>query len=260
MKFNLIKKIRLLTKFRREPYLAFKKVLGFFPCDIEFYQMAVRHRSMPLRTKSGQYINNERLEFLGDAVLSAVVSDVLYYHYPDKKEGFLTNARSNIVKRSSLNKMCKSIGLDKLIVADNQVFDSKKTYAYGNALEALIGAIYLDLGYGRCMKFIKKRILISLDSMYQLAEDDENYKSKLLEWCQQRYYSLDFELLEETVDAGNEHLFVSQVLIGGKPICKGSGRSKKESHQQASLRALELIEKHGDFLERFDVPHGTEQT
>lgn len=241
MKFNLLNNLRLLTRNRQEPFLSFKRILGFFPRDIELYKLAVRHRSMPLQDKDGKRVNNERLEFLGDAVLNTVVADVLYRRYPKEEEGFLTNARSNIVKRGSLNNICHLIGLDKLVVTDQQICNKNSVSIYGNALEALIGAVYLDIGYEKCADFIKKCVLISPEWLNSLVSENDNYKSELFEWCQQHYYSLDFELIEEIVTDGNNHTFTSQVLINNKPVCIGTGASKKESHQQASLHALELI-------------------
>lgn len=250
MKFKIPNTFRLLTKNRQEPFLSFKQVLGFTPREIELYQMAVQHRSVPLKNAKGRWVNNERLEFLGDAILNAIISDILYRRYEKEKEGFLTNARSNIVKRESLNKICCQIGLHKLIVADKQINTKENTNIYGNALEALIGAVYLDIGYEKCIRFVKKKLLISPELMKSIAEDNENYKSELLEWCQQRYFTLDYKLIEETLDGYNQHTFVSEVIIQDMPVCKGSGASKKESHQQASCHALEIIKTDEDFLRK----------
>lgn len=229
-------------KNRQEPYLSFKKVLGFFPSDIEFYQLAVRHRSAPLKTNSGDLMNNERLEFLGDAVLNAIISDVLYHHFPDENEGFLTNTRSNIVKRDSLNRICHQIGLSELIVADKQININENSNIYGNALEAFVGAVYLDVGYQQCTDFVRKKILFSKEQLQMFADDNENYKSELLEWCQQFHFSLEYRLIDEKVNRSNQHTFVSQVVIEGNPICNGTGTTKKESHQHASQKAMKLIE------------------
>jgi len=214
---------------------------------------------MQLKSADGQWINNERLEFLGDAVLNSIVADVLYHNYEKENEGFLTNARSNIVKRDSLNKICRQIGLDKLVVTDKQLNLKNNSNIFGNAMEAFVGAVYLDAGYEKCAEFVKKRMLISKEWIQNLVEESENFKSELLEWCQQRYLSLDYELLGEIVDEDNLHTFTSQVLINGKPICTGIGYSKKESHQQASSLALELIDKYDDFLKKYDVMSESEK-
>lgn len=249
MKFNPLKKIRLLKKKNlQEPFLSFQKILGFPPNDIELYKLAVTHRSAQIKSSDGQWINNERLEFLGDAVLNLVVADVLYHNFEKEDEGFLTNARANIVKRESLNKICRDIGLDRLMEADEQLSLISNTNILGNAMEAFVGAVYLDVGYEKCTEFVKKRMLITKEWILSMAQENENFKSELLEWCQQRYLSLDFVLLDDTVDKNNQHTFTSQVLINEKPICTGTGSSKKESHQQASYRVLKMIDKHDDFL------------
>lgn len=253
MKFNFLNKLRLLKKNRQEPFLSFQKILGFPPNDIKLYKLAVTHRSAQIKSRNGQWINNERLEFLGDAVLNLIVADVLYHNFEQEDEGFLTNARANIVKRESLNKICQEIGLDRLVETDKQISLINNTNILGNAMEAFIGAVYLDVGYEKCAEFVKKRILITKEWMRSMAQESENFKSELLEWCQQRYLSLDFVLLDDTVDKNNQHTFTSQVLINGKPICTGVGASKKESHQQASFQTLEMIDKHDDFLKKFGV-------
>ena len=240
-------------KNRQEPFSLFQEIIGFYPKNIELYKLAVRHRSMQLKSADGQWINNERLEFLGDAVLNSIVADVLYHNYGKENEGFLTNARANIVKRDTLNKICRQIGLDKLVVTDKQLNLKSNSNIFGNAMEAFVGAVYLDAGYEKCAEFVKNRMLISKEWMQNLIEESENFKSELLEWCQQRYLSLDYELLGEIVDEDNQHTFTSQVLINGKPICTGTGSSKKESHQQASSLALELIDRHSDFLKRYGI-------
>lgn len=259
MKFNPLHIFRLLSKNRQEPFLSFSHILGFNPGNIELYQIAVRHRSVPFKNKHGELVNNERLEFLGDAVLNSIVADVLYHNHEKENEGFLTNARSNIVKRDSLNKICRQIGLDKLVVTDKQLNLKNNSNIFGNAMEAFVGAVYLDAGYEKCAEFVKKRMLISKEWIQNLVEESENFKSELLEWCQQRYLSLDYELLGEIVDEDNLHTFTSQVLINGKPICTGIGSSKKESHQQASSLALELIDKYDDFLKKYDVMSESEK-
>lgn len=240
--------------YRQEPFLSFRKILGFSPKNIELYNLAVRHRSAPLKNADGEWVNNERLEFLGDAVLNSIVADVLYHSYEKEDEGFLTNARSNIVKRDSLNKICRQIGLDKLVVADKQINNKQNTSIYGNAMEAFVGAVYLDAGYKKCAEFVKKRLLVSPDWMKELVEDNENYKSELLEWCQQRYFTLDFVLIDEKLNGANQHIFTSEVLINGTPICTGTGSNKKESHQQAAFLALEKIKEDEEgFLEKLNA-------
>ena len=158
---NQIDKIRLLFRKDRESYFCFYKILGFFPRNIRFYQQALLHKSTSVRSEKGRPLNNERLEFLGDAILDAIVGDIVYKHFEGRREGFLTNTRSKIVQRETLNKLAVEIGLDKLVKYSTRS-SSHNSYMYGNAFEALIGAIYLDQGYERCKQFMEEKILKNL--------------------------------------------------------------------------------------------------
>ena len=140
---NQIDKIRLLFHKDRESYFCFYKILGFFPRNIRFYEQALLHKSTSIRSEKGRPLNNERLEFLGDAILDAIVGDIVYKHFEGRREGFLTNTRSKIVQRETLNKLAVEIGLDKLVKYSTRS-SSHNSYMYGNAFEAFIGAIYLD--------------------------------------------------------------------------------------------------------------------
>ena len=164
---NQIDKIRLLFRKDRESYFCFYRILGFFPRDIKVYQQALLHKSISMRSEKGRPINNERLEFLGDAILDAIVGDIVYRHFEGRREGFLTNTRSKIVQRETLNKLAVEIGLDKLVKYSTRS-SSHNSYMYGNAFEAFIGAIYLDQGYDRCKQFMEEKIFknyIDLDKM-----------------------------------------------------------------------------------------------
>ena len=164
---QLIDKIRLLFRKDKESYLCFYRITGFMPRNISIYQQALLHKSTLLKSDKGRPLNNERLEFLGDAILDAVVADVLYRHFQGRREGFLTNTRAKIVQRETLNKLAVEIGLDKLVKYTVRS-SSHNSYMYGNAFEAFIGAIYMDQGYERCKTFIEKKILkeyIDLDKM-----------------------------------------------------------------------------------------------
>ncbi|VBB47412.1 Ribonuclease 3 [uncultured Paludibacter sp.] len=224
--------------------------MGFFPKNIEYYQLAVRHRSKPIRTEDGTMLNNERLEFLGDAVLNSVVSDILYHSHSNEQEGFLTNARSRIVKRETLNQLCSEIKLDKLIVATKHLNLNKERNfnIKGNTLEALIGAIYLDYGYQPCKKFVKNKLFPLLEQLKPILDANDNPKSQIIEWCQKYHLQFDFILIDETVGANNQHNFISQLEIEKTTISRGNGASKKESQQNASLAALKRIQEEPDFL------------
>ena len=243
---NLIDAIKFPFRKEKELYRAFRKMLGFYPHDISLYQEALMHKSMLAHAKSGTPLNNERLEFLGDAVLSAVVGEVVYHHFPRKHEGFLTNTRSKIVKRESLGKLATEIGLDKLI-RRNEYNQMHNSYLAGNAFEALIGAIYLDRGYAYCKYFFTEKILHDLINLDKVAYQEMNFKSKLLEWCQKHKVTLEFVLLAETKDEDGSPLFNTKVVINGFECARGKGYSKKESHQKASKNALHRL-KHDRLL------------
>ncbi len=248
---HLIRTIRLFSKSRKEPYLSFYKILGFYPYKIEYYLLALRHSSVSVTTQTGQILSNERLEFLGDAVLNSVVTDILYRKFENEREGFLTNTRSKIVKRESLNQLAIHIGLDKHVMVTRYVNANTNKNIYGNALEALMGAIYLDYGYKKCRSFVETKLLRSFVDIDKIAEDETNYKSKLIEWCQKRKLSYEFILMSEELVGVNKHHFTSGLLIEGKLICEGSGVSKKESQQNTSRIALDKIESTPGFMKDF---------
>jgi len=245
---HLIQKIRLLSKARNEPYFLFYKVLGFYPYKIEYYQLAVRHKSVSIPTENGHNLSNERLEFLGDAVLNSVVTDILYRRYENQREGFLTNTRSKIVKRDSLNHLAVEIGLHKLVKVTKYVNTHTNNNIYGNALEALMGAIYLDYGYKKCKTFVEERLLKTFIDLDKLAEDEVNFKSKLIEWCQKNRLQCDFILVDDSLSGSNKHNFQSQLTIQGISICSAEGASKKESQQNASRIAYDMISNNPHFL------------
>jgi len=244
----ILRKIRLLSNARKEPYFLFYKVLGFYPDKIEYYQLAVRHKSVSIPTENGHLLSNERLEFLGDAVLNSVVTDILYRRYENQREGFLTNTRSKIVKRDSLNQLAVEIGLDKLVMVTKYVNTHTNNNIYGNALEALMGAIYLDYGYKQCKKFVEQRLFRTIVNLDKVAENEVNFKSKLIEWCQKNRLQTEFVLVDEVLSKSNKHLFQSRLLIQGKTICEAFGPSKKESQQNASRIADQMIQSNPNFL------------
>ena len=237
---NLIDAIRLPFRKDKELYRVFRDMLGFYPHDISVYKEALMHKSMLAQGKEGNRLNNERLEFLGDAILGAVVGEIVYHHFPRKREGFLTNTRSKIVQRETLGKIAAEIGLDKLI-RSNDHNQTHNSYLAGNAFEALIGAIYLDRGYGHCKSFVKKKILSCLIDIDKVAYKEVNFKSKLLEWCQKHKVELEYVLLNETKAEDGSPLFNTKVVINGHECARGKGYSKKESHQKASRNALHRL-------------------
>lgn len=244
-----IRKIRLVSNARKEPYFLFYKVLGFYPDKIEYYQLAVRHKSVSILSENGSNLSNERLEFLGDAVLNSVVTDILYNRYKEESEGFLTDTRSKIVKRDSLNQLAIEIGLDKLVKVTKYVNAHTNNNIYGNAFEALMGAIYLDYGYKQCKQFVEKRLFSTFVDLNKVTENEANFKSKLIEWCQKNRLEPKFVLVSETLNKSNKHVFESMLTIEGKTICQAAGASKKESQQNASRIAYQFILNNTDFME-----------
>ena len=245
----LIKKIRLLSNARKEPYFLFQQVLGFYPDKIEYYQLAVRHKSVSIPTENGHNLSNERLEFLGDAVLNSVVADILYHRFEHEREGFLTNTRSKIVKRDSLNHLAVEIGLDKLVKVTKYVNANTNNNIYGNALEALMGAIYLDFGYKQCKKFIENRLFSTFIDLDEITGNEVNFKSVLIEWCQKNRVEPEFILIQDKLQNANKHEFLTRLEINNKTVCEATGSSKKESQQNVSRIACQLISSNAGFLQ-----------
>ena len=245
---NLIDRIRLLFRKDRESYLCFYQMLGFYPHDIQIYEQALLHKSSSVKSDQGRLVNNERLEFLGDAILDAVVGDIVYQNFEGKREGFLTNTRSKIVSRESLNHVAEQIGLSKL-VKFNTRHSCHNNYMGGNAFEALVGAIYLDRGYAYCKDFMEHRIIGPYIDLNKVSRKEVNFKSKLIEWSQKNKVLLSFELIEQSLDEFNSPVFVTEVIVEGIHACKGKGYSKKESQQIAAHETLNKIKKSSPFVE-----------
>ena len=245
---NAIDHVRLLLRKDKEPYLRLYSIMGFYPHDLSLYRVALMHRSTTSTNRQMRHINNERLEFLGDAILGAVVADIVYERYKDQQEGFLTTLRSKIVKRETLNDLAVKIGLDKLVIHSDRIASSHNNYMNGNAFEAFIGAIYLDRGYDFCMSFIKERILQYYINIDKMSQKEENYKSKIIEWCQRYQCQFDFVITNEKMEAGNAPKFYAEVMIEGLTCGKGTGYSKKESHQNASHQAFKKVQSDVNFV------------
>lgn len=244
---DIIERIKLPFRKNKELYSSFHKILGFYPIHIQYYEQALHHKSSSFK-KEGLWVNNERLEFLGDAILDAVVGDIVFRHFQGKREGFLTNTRSKIVQRETLNKLAVEIGLDKLVISATHN-SAHNSYMCGNAFEAIVGAIYLDRGYSYCMRFIGKRIMNQLINIDKVAYKEVNFKSKLIEWGQKRHVDVVFKLIEETKESSSTPVFVSQIFIEGVACCTGKGYSKKESQQQAAKSTLALLKKSPELKE-----------
>ncbi len=246
-KTTILHRIRLLFSKEKESYFALYRILGFYPKKIDYYKEALLHKSSAVRSAKGYKLNNERLEFLGDAILDAIVADIVYKHFEGKREGFLTNTRSKIVQRETLNKLAVEIGLDKLIKYSTHS-SNHNSYMCGNAFEALIGAIYLDLGYDACMRFMQERILHRLINLDKVAYKEVNFKSKLIEWSQKNKVVIEFRVVEQTQEVGSP-VFQSEVRLEDFVGGSGIGYSKKESQQAAAKQALTRLKKDPEFLD-----------
>ena len=245
---NFIDRIKLSFRKDKELYLSLYEILGFYPHDISYYKMALLHKSIMHRNSKGKPVNNERLEFLGDAVLDAVVGDIVYQHFPGKREGFLTNTRSKLVQRDTLNKLAQEMGINQLILSNGHS-SSHNSYMGGNAFEALVGAIYLDRGYDACMYFMQKRILAQMINIDKVAYKEVNFKSKLIEWSQKNRVKLDFVMLDQQKDKNGSPIFIYQVVLEGVEGGVGKGYSKKESQQVASKTSLEKLRKEPQYID-----------
>lgn len=237
---QIYKQIRLLKHRGKEPYLSISKIIGFYPDDIQLYEQAFLHKSSSVEADNGNWQNNERLEFLGDAILAAVVADVVYKHFPSQREGFLTNTRSKIVQRETLNRVAKELGIDKMVVYSTRL-SSHNNHLYGNALEALIGAIYLDQGYRKCSWFIREIIIKKHVNLELIARKEVNFKSSLIEWSQKNKLETTFELIESFSDQEGNPVFQTAVRLGERQIGIGIGYSKKESQQNAAKMATKKL-------------------
>lgn len=241
MFYLFFNRIKLFSSPRKEFYLFLKKLIGFYPRKLSWYDIAFTHRSASRTDSQRNVVNNERLEYLGDAILGAVIADFLYNRFPQEDEGFLTKMRSKLVNRSILTNLTYEMGLN-VFVDSNTNNSVEKSHIYGDALEALIGAIYLDKGYAAAKYFITKRILSRYVDLKELEQIDLNYKSKLIEWSQKNKLDVKFDTLEEYPENTRQPRFISIVEINNKEISRGSGASKKEAQQNAARIAMEKKE------------------
>ncbi len=250
--------IRLLPKRGKEPYMSFCKILGFYPFNITLYEQALLHKSSSIKMKDGRWINNERLEFLGDAILDAIVADIVFKEFEYKKEGFLTNMRSKIVQRDTLNKLALELGIDKLVKTSTRS-TTPNTHMYGNALEALIGAIYLDQGYRAAKRFVFEKLIQQHLNIDTVAELEANFKSRLIEWSQKQKISVSFDLIDSFVDEANTPIFKTSVSILGLQAGIGTGYSKKESQQKAAKEAYNKLHCNTNFRNQIFELHEQNQ-
>ena len=231
--------MKLFNSIKKEDQKIIKAILflfGFEPVNINLYKLALLHKS------KNKNESNERLEYLGDAVLNLIVAEYLFKKYPFKDEGFLTKIRSKIVSRESLNDLGRKVGLKELINFKN-VNEYSKNYnsIYGDALEAIIGAVYLDVGFEYCQEYIVKNIIIPYYDFEDLVNKTHNFKSKILEWSQKEKKLIKF-LTKKITLKNNSSQFESIIIIENKEISKGFGSNKKSAEKDASRLACEKLE------------------
>ena len=223
----------------RRYYKILKEIFGIRPNNIDLYKLALIHRSASLFSQDGTAMNNERLEFLGDAVLETIVSDYLFIAFPLMDEGFLTQMRSKIVSRTTLNELCVSIGLAPHVMSHSGGFIHK--HLYGDAIEAMIGAIYLDKGYDCANRVIINNILdrhLNLDDMVATETD---FKSRLIEWCQKSKHTIHFETGFDESSTSKNPIFRSAAVIDDMEVGYGLGASKKEAEQRAAYSVSQAL-------------------
>lgn len=235
----MIRSLRSFFSRDKELTKALRNLIGFKPRNISLYRLALIHRSAGERLADGTLVSNERLEFLGDAVLSTVVAKYLFQKFPFENEGFLTETRSKVVSRKNLNRLARKLGLPEMVTKSNDKGRSNSSLG-GDALEALVGAIFLDRGYRAAEKFVLDRMIDNFIDLEKLLKEDANFKSKIIEWCQKKKKEFVFEAVKEVKD-GNRPAFTIHLKVDGKLAGIGSDRTKKRAEQAAAQDACEKL-------------------
>ncbi len=233
---------------RQEPCSFYHDLLGFSPKDDSLFHLAFLHNSCRQHDPDGHPVNNERLEFLGDAVIESCVSEVLYRRFPDATEGFLTSMRSRIVQRESLNRVAASLHLERYISA-NLTLDQHNRNLLGNAFEALVGAVCLDQGYDVACDFLRRRLFTLID-MEQIATREVDFKSRLFEWAQKSRVSISFDDRNMPIPSSGDAGFHTTLMANGIKVSEAWGYSKKEAQQKASRYALRDFQHFPSLLRR----------
>lgn len=219
---------------------AIRNIAGFTPSNLELYKLATLHSSIGKANNNGLKDSNERLEYLGDAILGAAVADYLFKKFPYKDEGFLTEIRSRIVNREALNLLARKIGVGTIVQ-----FDSKNAHLQqvilGNTLEAIVGAVYLDKGYLRCKKFVIDKLIAPYYDIEEVVNSNSNHKSRLIEWSQREGKNVRFEIVE-VKKAKNRKEFTAQVMLDNEAKGMGYGNNKKKAEQDAAFKTLEMLQ------------------
>jgi ribonuclease-3 len=225
---------------KREFNSRLKKILGFKPGNLRLYEIAFIHRSATFTLPDGKKVNNERLEYLGDAVLDAILSDFLFEKFPDATEGFMTKIRSRIVNREILNQLSISMGLQEILISNISSFQPTKNL-YGDALEALIGSVFIDKGFRKTKKFFIRNVLNKYLDLEVIVRTDTDYKSLVFEWVQKHKSSIIFTYNEEYDFNLKKSVFSTVLIIDKKEMGEGHGTSKKEAEQEAARLAWKRL-------------------
>ena len=225
---------------KREFASRLNKILGFRPGNLKLYEIAFIHRSATFTLPDGKKVNNERLEYLGDAVLDAILSDYLFEKFPDANEGFLTKIRSRIVNRDVLNQLAISMGINKILISKISSIHLTKNL-YGDAFEALIGSVFLDKGFKKTKKVFIKNVLNKYLNLSQIVKTDSDYKSLVFEWVQKHKSNLVFTYNEEYDFNLKKSVFSTTLIIDKQEFGEGHGSSKKEAEQEAARQAWERL-------------------
>lgn len=234
---NLLQEIKSYFLSDHDKRRLLKNILGFSPGTLSLYEQAFTHRSLLANESLEKHESNERLEFLGDAILGTVVSDYLFKKFPFANEGFLTKMRSKVVSRKHLNELAFKLDLDRMLVKSPGVTNSKSIY--GDAFEAFIGAIYIDKGYKSAKKFVINKVIKDCIDMELLVNKETNFKSKLIEKAQKEKQNLEFK----TFETGKEGVrkYCSEIYLDQQKIASGTGFSKKEAEQSASENYFSMV-------------------
>ena len=225
---------------KREFASRLKRILGFSPGNLKLYEIAFIHRSASFTMPDGKKVNNERLEYLGDAVLDAILSDYLFEKFPDATEGFMTKIRSRIVNRDILNQLAVSMGINKILISNISSVQPTKNL-YGDALEALIGSVFLDKGFKKTKKLFIRNVLNKYLDLNVIINTDTDYKSLVFEWVQKHKSSLIFTYNEEYDFKLKKSVFSATLIIDKKELGEGHGSSKKEAEQEAANQAWKRL-------------------
>ena len=223
----------------KQLYQSIRNIFGFYPGNIFLYKLAFLHKSASLETKQGNRVNNERLEFLGDAILDAIIADYLFKTFPVKDEGFLTEMRSKLVSRVQLNKLSQKLGMEKLIRLDQNSMNQYRSFQ-GDAFEALIGAIYLDKGYVFTKYVLLERVIKNYFNINELITQEMNFKSRIIEWAQKERKQASFRVVEE-LGTGYKKLYVVDLFIDDQQTATGQDYSIKGAEQLAAEKAWNRI-------------------